>query len=48
VESVVDLYLVEISLRYLEQQGSGDPPRPRTRWVLSQLESSSAPHKGST
>lgn len=44
-EHVVALYLVEILLRYLEQQPSGAPLLPRTRWVLDQLDLASSPTK---
>jgi hypothetical protein len=32
------LYLVEIAARYLRDQPPGGPSRPRTRWVLDQLD----------
>jgi len=44
-DPVVALYLVEILLRYLEDQPHGAPLRPRTRWVLDQLDTPSSPTK---
>jgi len=36
------LYLVEIAARYLSDQPLGSTPRPRTRWVLDQLDPTTA------
>jgi len=42
---VVALYQAEILLRYLQDQSPGAAPRPRTRWVLDQLDVPSVPTK---
>ncbi|MDQ3627432.1 MAG: hypothetical protein M3419_01140 [Actinomycetota bacterium] len=47
-EPVVELYLVEILLRYLQDQPLVDPLRPRTAWVLDQLDAVSLDGEGMT